>query len=166
VFTRQVTSRGYNGETITNTEPTVGGYIAVGLVAFVAVLAVIALIWAGFGAVGRWQGRANRNQDRQQALYDAQNKVKVSNIEIRNQEQRVKVAKQHAEIRLQNAIGVREAQDEIAKTLTPLYVQFEMTDALKQIAKSGRNSSVVYLPSGANGIPLVATTDPEKVTSP
>ena len=56
--------------------------------------------------------------------------------------------------------------DEIAKTLTPLYVQFEMTDALKQIAKSGKNNSVVYLPSGANGIPLVATVNPNQVTVP
>ncbi len=40
-----------------------------------------------------------------------------------------------------------------------------MVDALKQIAKSGKNSSVVYLPSGANGIPLVSTL-PDTVGQP
>lgn len=134
-----------------------------GVVAFIL---VIILFLAGFGAFSRWQSRQERNQNRSQALLDASNKVKVSNIEIRNQQQRIQITKQQARIRYESAVGVREAQDEIAKTLTPLYVQFEMTDALKQIAKSGRNSSVIYLPSGANGIPLVATTNPNQVTAP
>ena len=122
---------------------------------------LIASIVLIFGVValgksfGRYQHRA-----------DAQNSVKVSAIEIQNQEQRVLIAKQKAEIRRQDAIGIREAQDQIAKTLTPLYVQFEMTEALKAIALSGQNNSVVYLPSGAGGIPLVSTTDPTRVTRP
>lgn len=103
---------------------------------------------------------------RYQARADAQNRVKVSTIEIQNQEQRVLITKQQAEIRRQTAIGVREAQDQIAKTLTPLYVQFEMTEALKAIATSGSNNSVVFLPSGAGGIPLVSTIDPTRVTRP
>jgi hypothetical protein len=103
----------------------------------------------------RYQKRANAN-----------NNVKVSNIEIRNQKQRVQIAKQKAEIRRQDAIGIREAQDQIAKTLTPLYVQFEMTEALKAIATSGSNNSTVFIPAGAAGIPLVSTTDANKVTRP
>lgn len=120
-------------------------------------LAVLLLLggWAGFKAVSRGQ-----------RLADARNKVKVSEIEIRNQGQRILVAKQQAEIRKQQAIGVRNAQDEIAKTLTPLYVQFEMVEALKDIAHSGNNSSVVYIPSGANGIPLISSADPNKVGQP
>lgn len=110
---------------------------------------------AGVKAFERYQKRA-----------DANNSVQVSNIEIRNQEQRVQIAKQKAEIRRQESIGIREAQDQIAKTLTPLYVQFEMTEALKAIALSGSNNSVVYIPSGAGGIPLIANTDPTKVTRP
>lgn len=121
----------------------------------ILLLGFILLLWVGIASIGRWQARA-----------DAANRVRISAIEIRNQKQRILIAQQQAEIRRQNAIGVREAQDEIAKTLTPLYVQFEMTEALKAIATSGKNNSVVYLPSGANGIPLVATTDPNKVTGP
>lgn len=120
---------------------------------FVVIMVLIFGIYVTSKGIGRSQHRA-----------DARNGVKISTIEIQNQEQRILVAKQKAEIRLQDSIGVREAQDEIAKTLTPLYVQFEMVEALKQIAQSGRNNTVVYIPSGANGIPLVATVDPTKVT--
>lgn len=121
------------------------------------ILIVVALfvLWAGWKSFHRYQIRA-----------DAQNAVKVTAIQIKNQEQRVKIAQQEAQIRYERSIGVREAQDEIAKTLTPLYVQFEMVEALKEIAHSGKNNSVVYLPSGANGIPLVSTLDPSKVGEP
>lgn len=92
---------------------------------------------------------------RYQTRQDAQNRVKVSTIEIRNQAQRIKVAQQQAEIRHANAVGLREAQQEIAKTLTPLYVQLEAFEAVKAIAASGKNNSVIFMPSGASGIPLI-----------
>lgn len=125
--------------------PKDGILAALAVVAALAVLlGILAGIWVGAKTIGRAQKRA-----------DANNNVKISTIEIKNQEQRVQIAKQKAEIRLQDAIGVKSAQDEIAKTLTPLYVQFEMVEALKAIAASGSNNSVVFIPAGANGIPLV-----------
>ena len=117
-----------------------------------AILTVFAVVVVAASVI------AFRTIGRQQALADARNRVKVSEIEIRNQEQRVKVAQQRAEIREVDAIGVRNAQDQIAQTLTPLYVQFEMVEALKAIAASGSNNSVVFVPAGANGIPLVYDT--------
>jgi hypothetical protein len=97
---------------------------------------------------------------RYQARADANNRVKVSNIEIRNQAQRVRIAKQQAQIRYQNAVGIREAQDEIRKTLTPLYVQFEMTQGLQAIATSGKNDTVIYLPTDPrSGLPVVPTSN-------
>jgi head-tail adaptor len=114
----------------------------------VGLVALVALMFL-FPAYSRYQKRA-----------DAQNQVKVSAIQIQNQEQRVKIAKQHAQIRYQNSIGIREAQDEIAKTLTPLYVQFEMTQALQAIATSGKNNSVIYIPtSPTSGLPVVPTSN-------
>lgn len=127
----------------------------------VLVVSALVLILAGFAFVA-----ATKSFNRYQKRADANNQVSVYNIEIRQQEQRVQIAKQQAEIRRQNAIGIREAQDQIAKTLTPLYVQFEMTEALKAIAESGSNNSVVYIPAGAAGIPLVATANTNKVTQP
>lgn len=127
----------------------------------VSVIGLVAIVLVFFGLLA--MGKAF---SRYQARADAQNQVKVSAIQIQNQAQRVQIAKQHAQIRFQNSVGIREAQDEIAKTLTPLYVQFEMVEALKAIATSGHNNSVVYIPSGANGIPLVSTTNPNEVRNP
>ena len=122
---------------------TVWGAAAAGIVVLLAVLL------ATIPAYSRYQKRAN-----------AANNVKVSAIEIRNQAQRVLIAKQKAAIRQQEAIGIREAQDEIAKTLTPLYVAFEMTQALQAIATSGKNNSIIYLPTNpANGLPVVPTSN-------
>jgi len=141
-------------------QPKVLGFGVIGVaVAFVVGAAICFVALFGFIAVAK-------SFNRYQARADAKNTVQISEIEIRNQAQRVQIAKQKAEIRRQDAIGIREAQDQIAKTLTPLYVQFEMTEALKAIATSGSNNSVVYLPVGANGIPLVSTTDPTRVTRP
>lgn len=128
------------------------GEIAMLSLAALALAAIILGLMFGLPAYSRYQKRANAN-----------NNVQVSNIEIRNQEQRVAIAKQQAEIRKQNAIGVREAQDEIAKTLTPLYVQFEMTEALKEIAASGSNNTTVFIPSGPSGIPLIGNTLGDRV---
>ena len=121
------------------------GWITSGVIGSVIVLVMVMFL---LPAYNRYQKRAN-----------AENTVKVSAIQIKNQEQRVKIAKQHAEIRYQNSIGIREAQDQIAKTLTPLYVQFEMTQALQSIATSGKNNTVIYLPtSPTSGLPVVPTT--------
>lgn len=116
-------------------------YVVAGVLSIVALIVVLMIALPTYN---RYQARANAN-----------NRVKVTAIEIRNQAQRVKIAKQQADIRYQQSIGIKRAQDEIRKTLTPLYVQFEMTEALKQIAVSGRNSSVIYIPSGPAGIPFI-----------
>ncbi len=119
---------------------------------FVALILCVFLLVGGASGCKAWS--------RYQTRADANNNVRVTAIQIRNQEQRVKIAKQHAQIRYQNSIGIREAQDEIAKTLTPLYVAFEMTQALQQIATSGQNNSIIYLPTNpATGLPVVPTSN-------
>lgn len=118
-------------------------------IAFVSVAFVLSLVVAvivgtmfGFKAYGRYQKRA-----------DAENNVKVTAIQIKNQEQRVKIAEQKAQIRYVEATGIRRAQDAISKTLTPLYVQHEMIQAL---ATSG--AATVYIPTDpASGLPVVTT---------
>lgn len=130
------------------------------LLAVFAITAIIALIIALI--IGSWAGFAAFS--RHNSLSHARNQVKVTNIQIGTTAQKVQIAKQEAAIRLQQAIGVREAQDEISKTLTPLYVQFEMIDALKAIAASGSNNSVVFIPTGDDGVPRVNTNYPIPVT--
>jgi len=114
------------------------------LIIIITTFSVILLFGTIFGykSFSRYQKRA-----------DAENAVKVTAIQIRNQEQRVKIAKQKAEIRYVEATGIRRAQDAISKTLTPLYVQHEMIQALSE---SG--ASTVYIPTDpASGLPVVTT---------
>jgi hypothetical protein len=119
------------------------------LTVIISIVFITCLGMFGVPAYSRYQARA-----------DARNQVKVSAIKIQNQAQRVLIAKQSAQIRYQNSVGIRKAQDEIRKTLTPLYVQFEMTQALQAIATSGKNNSVIYIPtSPTSGLPVVPTTN-------
>lgn len=128
------------------------------IVAIAGLIAIILGCMFGFKAYGRYQSRADANNKVTTSRIEANNKVKLNEIEISQQQQRVKIEQQKAQIRFEKSKGIREAQDEIAKTLTPLYVQFEMTEALKEIALSGKNSSVIYIPTGADGLPVTAVT--------
>lgn len=123
--------------------------------------ALMGLLLLAFFCVGAAFGCAAFN--RYQARADANNRVKVNNTKIRYYQQQEGIERKKAEIRVIHAIGIRKAQDHIAKTLTPLYVQFEMIDALKAVATSGKNNSLVYIPVGANGVPLVSVTGQPQV---
>lgn len=127
---------------------------AVGLVVLVAVIFGSA---AGCRSYGRYQNVQDANNKVKTSQIQWKNKVKLNEIEISQQAQRVKIEKQKAEIRRQKAIGIREAQDTINKTLTPLYVQHEMVETLGQISRSGKNNTVIYIPVGPDGLPVVAT---------
>jgi uncharacterized protein HemX len=125
-----------------------------------SVVLLLAGIIAGFKAFGRWQSVQDANNSAHVARIKAANEQQVNRLRISAQQQMVKIAQQQAQIRFENSKGVREAQDEIAKTLTPLYVQFEMTQALKDIAQSGKNTTVIYIPVGPDGRPVVAPVAP------
>lgn len=131
------------------------------ITAVIAVVGLVGIILGcmfGFKAYGRYQSRQDVQNYVTNSKVKANNQVRLNEIEIGQQKQRVKIEQQKAQIRFEKAKGIREAQDEIAKTLTPLYVQFEMTEALKEIALSGKNSSVIYIPTGPDGLPVTATT--------
>lgn len=126
----------------------------------VACVAGIALL---FGALGPGCAAYNRYQTRQ----DAANEVKVTHthIEVANEEAKVQTAeiaatKAAARKRYQESIGLKRAQDEIRKTLTPLYVQHEYVQALEDVAHSPSNT-IEFIPVGPNGIPIVETAGSE-----
>lgn len=127
------------------------------VLSIISLLVFIVILLVTIPAYSRYQARA-----------DANNRVSVSAIEIRNQAQRVKIAQQQADIRVQEAIGLRRAQDEIRRTLTPLYVQFQLTQALQAVATSGRNDTVIYLPTNPDtGLPVVPTSNiPTQIGKP
>ena len=64
------------------------------------------------------------------------------------------IAKRDAEIRIEEAKGIAQAQKIINATLTPNYLQHEAIQAQNEMANSP-NHTTVYIPVGANGIPLV-----------
>lgn len=92
---------------------------------------------------------------RAQARADAANRVRVTAIQIRNARQQVQVQRQLANVRVAEADGIRRSQDKINRTLTPLYVQHEAIQAQQRIATSGNNNTVIYVPAGTNGTPLI-----------
>lgn len=66
------------------------------------------------------------------------------------------IAKKDAQIRIEEARGIAEAQRIINATLTKNYLQHEAINAQLKMAASP-NHTTVYIPAGANGIPLVET---------
>jgi hypothetical protein len=71
------------------------------------------------------------------------------------------IAKKDAEIRIEEARGIAEAQRIINSTLTVNYLQHEAINAQLKMAASP-NHTTVYIPSGANGIPLVGTLNQQQ----
>lgn len=104
----------------------------------------------------RYQDIQDANNTAHVARIVADNEARVNELRIKAQEQRVQITKQDAEIRRQEAEGIRDAQDTIAKTITPLYVQLEMVRTLQSIAHDGKNNTVIYIPVGPDGLPVVA----------
>ncbi len=70
----------------------------------------------------------------------------------------IEIAKKDAEIRIEEAKGIAEAQRIINSTLTVNYLQHEAINAQLKMAASP-NHTTVYIPSGANGIPLIKNID-------
>lgn len=126
-------------------------------------IAAVALCVGVVVGGGFWGCGKIKNFHRAQALKNAQNQVKLTHIGIQTANQRsdiakanVNVVKQQANQRYWAATGVRRAQDEIQKTLTPLYVQWEGIQAEMKMAGSP-NHTEVFVPTGTNGVPLVKT---------
>jgi hypothetical protein len=68
------------------------------------------------------------------------------------------IAMRDAEIRIEEARGIAEAQRIINETLTPYYLQHEAIGAQLEMAASP-NHTTVYIPVGSNGLPLVQTVE-------
>ena len=75
---------------------------------------------------------------------------------LEEKETQKSIAIKDAEIKIEEAKGIAEAQRIINSTLTQNYLQHEAIQAQLVMADS-QNHTTVYIPSGANGIPLVKT---------
>ncbi|MCX7805930.1 MAG: SPFH domain-containing protein [Planctomycetota bacterium] len=67
---------------------------------------------------------------------------------------RVDIAKREAQVKIEEAKGVAEAQHIINNTLTTNYIRHEYVNALMQCARSP-NTTIIYVPLGSDGLPFV-----------
>jgi hypothetical protein len=139
----------------------IGKKVAVWSIA--SVLGVVALTGVGVGL-----SATTKAYKRAEERADAKNDVRLTHIEINRARQQamitraqIEATEANAEKRYQEAIGIRRAQVEISKTLTNQYLQHEAIQAQKAVATSGKNNTIIYVPSGPNGVPLVQ--DPQNV---
>ena len=75
---------------------------------------------------------------------------------LEEKETQREIAQRDAEIRIEEAKGIAEAQKIINATLTPNYLQHEAIQAQRTMANAP-NHTTVYIPVGTNGLPLVHT---------
>lgn len=89
---------------------------------------------------------------------DAQEQKIKKETEQVQKEFELNIAKKDAQIRVEEAKGIAQAQEIINKTLTDRYLQHEAIQAQLKMAESP-NHTTVYIPSGNNGIPIIRTID-------
>ena len=74
--------------------------------------------------------------------------------ELQQMESKLQIAQKNAKIKVAEADGIAEAQRIIAGTLTPSYLTHEAIQNQEKVIDS-RTATVIYIPVGANGIPMV-----------
>jgi hypothetical protein len=124
-------------------------------------MALLVGVGIGLSAAVKSYGRAEQRAD-------AENRVRLTHIGISRAKQQALITRAqiaatqaNAEKRFAEAVGIRRAQNEISRTLTGHYLQHEAIQAQKAVATSGRNNTLIYVPSGSNGVPLIQ--DPQNV---
>ena len=100
------------------------------------------------------------NIDYPKVVTEAVEKKLAAKQLLDEKETQKEIAKKDAEIRIEEAKGIAEAQKIINSTLTQNYLQHEAINAQLKMASSP-NHTTVYIPSGPNGIPLVGTVNKE-----
>lgn len=94
------------------------------------------------------------NIDYPKAVAEAVEKKLAAEQELEKKAIEKKIAVKDAEIRVEEAKGIAQAQKIINTTLTKNYLQHEAIQAQLKMADSP-NHTTVYIPSGTNGIPLI-----------
>jgi hypothetical protein len=128
-----------------------------------SVLTVVLIVGVGVGL-----SAGVRAYSRAEQRADAKNRVTLTHIGIARAQQQAQITRAQiaatqadADKRFAEAVGIRRAQNEISRSLTGNYLQYEAIQAQKAIATSGQNNTLIYVPSGPNGVPL--TQDPQNV---
>jgi regulator of protease activity HflC (stomatin/prohibitin superfamily) len=82
----------------------------------------------------------------------------------RFKEYEYKIAKERLEVdrKIIEANGIRRYIDIISKDLTPEYLSWKGIQATVELSKS-KNSKIIIIGSGKNGLPLILNTDTQEV---
>jgi hypothetical protein len=116
----------------------------------VVTIAVFVALMFGFHA-------GYKSYHRYQRVQDAKNREKIVQMETKAVAQEVELERQKALIRVEEANGISQAQNIIAGTLTPEYLTYLSIQAQMDFANSN-NDTIIYIPVGENGIPLIRDT--------
>jgi hypothetical protein len=139
---------------VSSNDPSIGTMVVGGVICLGVLIGGGVGLDAGFSAYSRYQNIQSAHNKAQVNIINEQNTIEVTKLEEQNQANMIQVTKQKAQIQYQQAVGVRDADQEINKTLTPLYIQYLQIQAMEDMATSGKNNTVIYIPSGAGGIPV------------
>ena len=90
---------------------------------------------------------------------------RLKEVELPQQAAKQQITEQMAKIRVAEAKGIADAMDAINQKLTPAYIQYEAIKAQKDMISSP-NHTVIYIPVGNNGVPLVGALDMNVGTPP
>jgi hypothetical protein len=74
--------------------------------------------------------------------------------ELQQMDSKLQIAQKNAKIKVAEATGIAEAQRIISGTLTPAYLTHEAIQNQEKVIDS-KTATVIYIPVGANGIPMV-----------
>jgi len=83
---------------------------------------------------------------------------RLREVELPQQAAKLQITSQLAAIRVAEAKGIADSMDAINQKLTPAYIQYEAIKAQKDMISSP-NHTVIYIPVGNNGVPLVGALD-------
>lgn len=126
------------------------GNVFSSIIAGLAVLVLVLLLLfggiAGCKSFNRYQKRA-----------DVTNQIRIQKHKLDLYQLKVLQAKKLARVAHWEGVAQKNRNVEIAKRLTPIFVQYEMIRAMESIASSGQNNSVIMIPSGAFGVPLISS---------
>jgi len=83
--------------------------------------------------------------------------------ELEQKQFEMDIAVKDAEITVTEAKGIAESQQIINETLTPNYLQHEAIQVQEKLASSP-NTTIIYIPVGQSGIPIVHNSEADKVS--
>lgn len=148
LLTKEVTTQSGYGSTATQNSfrsPTLVGWVVFGVVAFVLLVLLLGGCGAGYKEYQRYQKRADSKNNLWKAQYDK--KIQVEDATGQ------KLAAVHlAQVEIERAKGVAEANRIIANSLNEEYLRYFYISQLSKVENAG--GRIIYVPTEA-GLPIL-----------